>query len=64
MKWYVATATIPISVSVEFDIEENSSQEEINKLAKKLIDIEINEILGGIDFMDEDVSPINIESID
>lgn len=64
MAWYTATARISIGVSVEFDMEDDASDQEVSAKAAQLIHAEVNEVMGGADFIDEDLSPICIECTD
>ena len=63
MALYVATATVALNLTVEFEME-NASEQEINAMAIELINTEANEVLGGADFIDDDISPINVERLD
>ena len=64
MALYVATATVSLSLTVEFEMENAASEQEINAMAVELINTEANEVLGGADFIDDDISPINVERLD
>ena len=64
MALYAATATVSLGLTVEFEMENTASEQEINAMAVKLINTEANEVLGGADFIDDDISPINVERLD
>ncbi len=61
--WIQASATITLTVAAELDLDDNLTKEEIEKEVEKALHREANELLGGVEFHDDDIQNINWEEI-
>jgi hypothetical protein len=60
MRYLDASATIPILISVEFEVDDDASEDAVNKAAIAAIKTEANEIIPDIEFSDEDITELKI----
>jgi len=63
MKWMKVTALVTIGVSAEFEVKDDATKEKIAADAKIYVNEEINDVLGGIDFIDDDIHDIEITEL-
>lgn len=60
MRHFTAEAEITLALSADFEVPDSATDAEIRCAAKKALDREANELLGGIDFLDSDIKPLSL----
>lgn len=53
--WIQATAEITLTLNAEIEVDDDATPEQIKSAVDKAIANEANELLGGIDFLDDDI---------
>ena len=61
--WIQATADITLTLNTEIMVDDNATKEEIEAAVNKAIANEANELLGGVDFLDEDIKNLEWNEI-